>query len=657
MTFRETTLTGPAAILCLLLVACFSPPSIAQGSWHPFDRVTVTPLGASIVRGNGHYDLQPTVMYDASDPDKSRRFKMWWLGRHNALDADLPPADLHVGDRIYYAESPDGTRWSRPRVALKGRGGSGGFDAADDHLVGSPSVLKIHGKYYMFYEAYSQATLITRFFHRVRHDTWSFNGFPQNVQAWDAGYAWERSLGIAPSFKKHGTHPVYAGEVKYPDGKINRFLSARPIRKLGPGTWRDIHGGKPVFWLYANAAKGRKPLYVAFDPAARNSFVTDKSTLEGFLPDAAHGIHPPSPLLGYAITSVTSEDMRHVNQNRICLATSKDGVTWQRFDGAAPGKAVVAPRNAFTNLGYGHGCGGAETYDLHRAYGAGFPVALVREGHVELMFTDDTGIPLTRCDRPPIATRIRIPIEKIEDPQAYVRATRQDLNAGIPCDAKWSPMYRRYFGLSFKSVGDCHSAGFKQWPLLVWSDFDVPPTHLPVFPGNRNQLTNTFPTGGYIGACGALLGDEYGRTVEFPNVSTPYVAMHIFYEAYRSGSCPTPFDSDIHHALVFGYPKDGKKVGADLGLFLVPETQESGRDVTIRTVLGSPGMPLLLVVTAIDGKSVTLPLLTRVFDAAGHSNIRIPLGAVRKSDVEFQVLSLDRAWSLLQSGKYSVYLR
>lgn len=640
--------------LTLTLATCVAGVALAQG--HPFRAVMVTDIGPSITRGNDRYDLQPSVMYDTSDSDPARRFKMWWLGRYNPRDADLGPRDLHVGDRIYYAESRDGTKWSAPRVVLKGRGGSAGFDAADDHLVGSPSVLKIRGTYYMYYEAYSQATLVTRFFNPARSDTWSYHGFPQNSAAWNAGYRWERALGIAPSFKKDGTHPVYAGEVVYPDGKVNRFLSARPIRALGSGTWRDIHGGVPVFWLYSTPAAGRKPLYVAWDGRGRNSFVTDKPSFEGFAPDGAHGVRPPNPLLGYAIASTTSPDMRHVNQNRICLATSKDGVHWKRFDGAAPGRAILAPRKAFTNLGFGHGCGGAETYDLHRAYGAGFPVALVRDGHLELMFTDDTMIPLARCDRPPVASRIRIPLEKIGDPQAYVRATRQELNAGIPCDAKWSPLHQRYFGLSFRAVGDCKSSGFRQWPLLVWSDFDVSPTHRPLFPG-RNALAKEVPTRGFIGGCGGLLGDEYGRTVEFPNAASPYAAMHVFYEAYRSGACPTPFGADIHHALIFGYPNDAKRARVDLGLFLVPETQESGRSMTIRSVLGTAGMPYLVVAQSIDGRAVTLPLVTGVFDRSGRSKLKIPLGAVRKSDVGLQVLSLDRAWKLLQSDTRTVYLR
>ncbi|MCB9920183.1 MAG: hypothetical protein H6832_17410 [Planctomycetes bacterium] len=643
--------------LAALAALCIETTARTQYDGAPFNNVTVTPLGASIVRGSGRYDLQPSVMYDASDPNKARRFKMWWLGRYDPADADLPPADLHVGDRIYYAESPDGTNWSRPIVALKGRGGSGGFDAADDHLVGSPSVLKVHGKYYMFYEAYSQATLVTRFFHAKRGDTWSFHGFPQNSPSWDDGYAWERELGIAPAFRKHDAHPIYAGQVVYPDGKINRYLSAKPIQKEGAGTWTDLNGGQPVFWLYSKDAPGRKPLYAAFASLYRNSFVTDRVDMEGFQADGLHGLVPPHPFLGYAMASVTSPDMRRANQNRICLATSSDGKTWTRFRGAADGEAMIAPVQAFTNSSYGqHACGGSERFDLHRAYGAGFPVALIRDGHLELMFTDDTKIPLSRCDRPPVATRIRIPLEKIEDPQAYVTAQRQELQAGIPCDAKWSPLYRRYFGLSFKLEGSCSSAGYKQYPLLVWSDFDVSATQLPLFPAT-NTFSTPLPTQGYVGACGGLLGDEYGRTVDFPAATSPYTAMHVFYEAYPSGHCPTPFESDLHHLLVFGYPKDVHAKGVDFGLFVVPETQESHRSIHLRTVLGPPNSPFLIVLRSIDGNPVTIPLLTAVFDSQGRANIEIPLGIVTTSNVEIDALALDAQWNLKRSTRRAIFLR
>jgi hypothetical protein len=158
-------------------------------------------LGAAIARGNERYDLQPSILYDPTDtydgngnqvPD--RLFKMWWLGRYEPgdpprgipADTDVPqPANFSLQrpdgfipqDRIYYSYSetgglPGAPGWSPPKAVLKGLGGTGGSLSADDHLLGSPSVLKLGGEYVMFYEAFATAaTVVNRFYSYNQGDT------------------------------------------------------------------------------------------------------------------------------------------------------------------------------------------------------------------------------------------------------------------------------------------------------------------------------------------------------------------------------------------------------------------------------------------------------------------------------------------------------
>lgn len=535
-----------------------------------FEHATAQFLGASIVRPNERYDLQPTVLYDQADPE--RLFKMWWLGRYAPEDVDKRPFDLEPEDRIYFAYSKDGTVWSKPVVVLKGQGGMGKYDAADDHLIGSPTVIRIKGKYYMYYEAYgTQMTMIPRMFSVTAGDTWSSNGqLHTRVGEWSEDYQLERMLGIAPLFVKWGTHPIYSGEVIYANGKVNRFVTARKEFSADPSaisSWRWLNGGEPVFWLYDRPGTGRKPLYAAFDSQFSNSFVTDDPKFEGRLPDGFNGMEPPNALLGYAIESPDSPDMRHANQNRICLATSENGVDWTRFRGAAPGGAIVAPLEAFTNS-WPHQCGAnvtpelgsaaPERFDLHRAYGSGFPCVLVRDSFVELYFSDDTadsGLPLEVCVRPPLPWRIRIPLAKIDNPQAYVSAERQ-ARAPYGCDMKWSPMLQRYVAMTFVTEGsaDPCDPNFRQYPELVWSPFMPDPDQPTRFPA-KSEFSSRLPIGNFIGVCSGLLGNELGHTVEFPAASPPYIAFHIFHEAAPMGKCGSVFERDIHHVLLFGYPK------------------------------------------------------------------------------------------------------
>jgi len=584
---------------------------LAQAQGVPFRQSTADYLGTSISRGKvtvpaGYNQYlgsnNPTILYDQDEPNPNRRFKMWWCSSYGYGEPDLPPANLGATDRIYYSESPDGGRWSTPRVVLKGQGGSGGYDAADDHLVGAPSVLKLNGKYYMFYEAYGTwVTTIDRFYSPTRVDNW-VTGALSRSKDWEGSYRFERALGFAPIFPKAGTHPIYSGEVTYGFGRrnINRFLTTSPVpaRTDEHGSrWRPLNvgalpnQGDPVFYLYDNPGPGRKALYSCFDPAWSNTFVTDDPNFEGRV---------LVELLGYAPADVASPDMVGANQNRVCLATSTDGITWMRVRGAARGGAMVAPQVEVTNE-YPNPCDSnpdTRWWDLAGlAYGSGYPGALVRDDYLELYFTDDSvasdgaHYPPGTCSRALNNWRIRIPVSQIENPDAYVQALRQPLLYGYGGDIKWSPMFKRYFitwigGICCASATD---PNFRQWPVLVWSDYNPDPQIPPQLPNdNPNNRISPLPTSrgnnneGRFGSWGGIIGDGLGHTLE----NASYSALHFYYPAMN---LPFPqngqpaFFFDLDHILIFLYPNLAK--------------------ITVPAVSGAVGQTVTLSAKMIDANS------------------------------------------------------
>ncbi len=120
----------------------------------------------------GRYDWGPTVMFDDG------RYRMWWvrLGGDNKdrfpYSTQLPDGQKFEftypdwGDRIYCAESRDGTHWPITGSDFAGPKSDFGPDATgplrvlgpansdqERHHVGCPSVVKVAGVYYMYYEA------------------------------------------------------------------------------------------------------------------------------------------------------------------------------------------------------------------------------------------------------------------------------------------------------------------------------------------------------------------------------------------------------------------------------------------------------------------------------------------------------------------------
>jgi hypothetical protein len=586
--------------MSVLATAASTAPASATTYFYegaPFAQATATYLGTAIGgRANGYYDLQPSILYEPSSPGGN--FKMWWLGRYKAGDADLPPGTIPDGDRIYYSHSEDGGSWSPPQVVLKGLGGTSGTDAADDHLVGSPSVLHINGTYYMFYEAFGKwMTAIDRFWSPGSADTLVTSGQNWNHEKQvyaPQGFNFEGPLGFAPLMPKAGTIPIYAGEVVYSGGtlKRNHFLDRSTAQcsqgVTGIGIWGCRNHSEPVFWLYTQPGPGRVAIYECFDSSLRNTYATRDPGCEGHgLPGAPDG---GNYLLGYAAdvtggggaaTTQTAPDMRRSNQNRIMLATSTNGVNWTRFNGAEEGGSVIAPQLPFTTS-YPNNCDPTQEHEVNAGYGSGYPSALERDGFLELYFTDSLEDP-TSCNRAATSQlRIRIPISQIANASAYKNATRQN-NAPYGDDIKWSPNRSRYF-VSYIQLGggSANQPGLLQSPMLMWSDANPDPTQPAPFPdvtSPKNELfrakdqsrlpTNWDPDSfnGRFGANGGIAGDGLGHTIDSPTAdpNDPPTALdhsvfHMFFAAQTNSKAASPFDADFDHILVFGFDQAAPEV-------------------------------------------------------------------------------------------------
>ena len=89
------------ALLCgILFVFLFPYQALCQGQVlyfdGPFDVATAAYQGTVVNNRPFPYgDVQPSVMYDPSDP--ARLFKMWWLGSWQPSEPDLPPAQVKSG--------------------------------------------------------------------------------------------------------------------------------------------------------------------------------------------------------------------------------------------------------------------------------------------------------------------------------------------------------------------------------------------------------------------------------------------------------------------------------------------------------------------------------------------------------------------------------
>lgn len=522
----------------------------AAGEPPPFT-VVGSPVDRGAVLARSSYDSEPTLLFDPDDPDSARRWKTWWLCDYQQGEADLEPYrgdDARFrywtpGDRICFSTSADGDNWTQPpKIVLKGTFGcpdnslpSGSCsadrptDQADDHLVGSPSVLRLKLDrpecgptgwcYVMFYEAYGNwASTLPRFSSEAdgERDIWE-SPFPETGAAnWVAdealrrGYVFETVLGVVPRYPKKGSRPMYGGAVEYaPDGKVNYFVSDSPVvsRTDESGVWKALNAGAPIFWLFISPVgdhgEPRLPVYTCWYGPARDTYLSNDPFCE---PLKYPGVLPSNRApLGFAITSESrAQELRYVLQNRVRLAISSDGEHWVRVTTSPElGDAFIAPLNPFGAKLGAHACAD-EQYSFAKSYGSGFPVALVRDELLEIFYTDDSynfyrckDCPkkLTldeydrcilecvnedwcgcmdepdptnqpRCGRELWGWRLRVPIGRVVDWIAYQNAQREILQgAGVQPDIAWSPGLHHYISTNPELLQD---APCRQNPALRW---------------------------------------------------------------------------------------------------------------------------------------------------------------------------------------------
>ncbi len=125
---------------------------------------------------------------------------------------------------------------------------------------------------------------------------------------------------------------------------------------------------------------------------------------------------------------------------------------------------------------------------------------------MELYFWDDTEIPIERCFRSAEHAKIRIPLQDIENPVAYLNAPRRYKKGPVPLDLKWSPLFERYFTVAGYDRGN----GLR--PELLWSSFRPDADEIPTFPTLSNYLV--LPHGEHLGEAQAIICNGFGQTLD-----------------------------------------------------------------------------------------------------------------------------------------------
>ena len=168
---------------CLALVACDRDAARAESQERSVRLLDVRNVLAiqrePENKATGRYDWGPSVMRDGA------LYKMWWvrLGGSNKkrfpYAATLPDGERFEftypdrGDRIYYAESRDGKTWQLGGEDFTGSPDEFKPDADGPLMVlgpaesaheinhlGCPSVIKVNGTYYMYYEAPAEYNVV-----------------------------------------------------------------------------------------------------------------------------------------------------------------------------------------------------------------------------------------------------------------------------------------------------------------------------------------------------------------------------------------------------------------------------------------------------------------------------------------------------------------
>jgi hypothetical protein len=298
----------------------------------------------------GRYDWGASVMFDDG------LYRMWWvrLGGSNQrrfpYAATLPDGERFEftypdwGDRVYYAESRDGKRWHLDGPDYAGPKDRFGPDADDPLMVlapaeseheknhiGCPSVIKVRGTYYMYYEACSEYTVKRRPDGRIT-----------------VGDEYHNQVFVATS--KDGK--VWR---KHPDDRHPQPILSAPAenkrpdrRRYGFGQPSVYHAGGRFVMHYVDSCTGPGDFIVRIE--ADNPFFRNARTFPGLLrPDApAQGI-PRGAVARFAQTDVKPLDAA-LYLLRPAYETGRIGILASRSGVFAADADARHPRDVFPQI-------------------------------------------------------------------------------------------------------------------------------------------------------------------------------------------------------------------------------------------------------------------------------------------------------------------
>lgn len=363
-------------------------------------------------------------------------------------------------DRILLARSFDGgVSWSLDRTPSLSPSGdiADGKDRADDHLVGSPTIVRLPtGSWYMLYEGYGKwhTALRNVAVNEYPWPNWFEDNWTSNESIESPNGSRDQLIGCAPLFKKEGTEPVYLVKathwIPYVGYKIDRFITKDPKRRpFFVGFWEVENSGRPVFYAYKNGGKNLVPLKTFWNWYFDTETTVGANSSGAFVED-----------IGYVIEDI-SKPTEHGETdfallNRVMLAKSNDGITWSKIDGNGPGECVLAPARKFAAK-----MPKTPQGELLRSYGSGVPVMWLRGQYVEVLFTDGSTKPFYAGEAGDTQMwYTRIHMNDIENPRKWEEASARRIRTqidGAPnvdgngyglSDVKWSDRHQRYFAVA-----------------------------------------------------------------------------------------------------------------------------------------------------------------------------------------------------------------
>jgi hypothetical protein len=254
---------------------------------------------------SGRYDWGPSVMFDEG------LYRMWWVRLGGANQTRFPYAGPlpdgerfeftypDRGDRIYYAESRDGRSWNLTGDDYGGKREEYGQDSKGPLFVlgpaetdqqrmhlGNPSVIKVHGVFYMYYEAACMFAL-----HRNA----------QGAPAVGDEYHNQVFLATSPDGKTWTHHPDNANPQPILAAPEDNRLAGR--RRYGFGQPSVCYRDGRYIMHYVDSCTGPGDFIVRLE--ADNPRFRDARTFRFTLATAGAGVNcPPGAVARFAQTDV-----------------------------------------------------------------------------------------------------------------------------------------------------------------------------------------------------------------------------------------------------------------------------------------------------------------------------------------------------------------